>query len=681
MTKRSISFLLALVMAFTVITALAEDDEEFLEFDDEFTDEEFIDASYVYTGPEYDYDHLVIGNTTAVSGNFTTQLWGYNTSDVDVTQLINGYNLVRWQYEMGNFETDPNVVTGLTVLDDAEGNRIYVLVLKEGLKYSDGSPITAKDYAFNILLSTAPEVRALGGDTDNYSCILGINEYKNGETDTIQGVNLISDTMLSLTVSKEYRPFFYELGLLWCYPMPIDVIAPGCSIVEGENDAGQKNGIRIEGEFTEEILKKTLLDPETGYVSHPAIVSGPYKLTAYDPEAATVDFEINPNWNGRDDGILPTIPTMTLKPADNNTMMEQLENGEFGLLNKVLKADSIQDGIGMVGSGNYAMGTYARIGQSYIAFNCEKPPMDSMALRQAIAWCLDKDETVSRYSGNYGVRVDGYYGIGQWMYQVMTGAIEPPTAVPEENASAADLKAYEEELEKWEELNMDEIQVYNLDTDKAVQLLEKDGWTLNRNGEKFVPGTDDVRCKEIDGELIALDLTMVYPEGNEMGEILQDTFISNLATVGIKVTAEPMEWQKLLRQYYREEERTCEMMYLASNFNEVFDPWPTFDPADADIGLTNYTGIKDVELYEKARDMSQTEPGDNYTYEEKWLAFQKRYEEVMPAIPIYGNAYFDFYTRCLQNYTISDDVTWTEAIVPAYMSDPMAEIEETEEEE
>ena len=77
----------------------------------------------------------------------------------------------------------------------------------------------------------------------------------------------------------------------------------------------------------------------------------------------------------------------------------------------------------------------------------------------------------------------------------------------------------------------------------------------------------------------------------------------------------------------------------------------------------------------------EIEPGNTFEYETKWLAFQKRYAEVLPAIPVYGNAYFDFYTRCLQGYTVNDDVTWTDAILAAYMSDPALLTEEADAEE
>ena len=647
--KKWVAMILAVILALGQVAAVAEDVEEVI------------------------YDHLTVGHTTAFSGNFSTQLWGNNTTDLDVKELLFGYNLVQWEHEQGYFTVDPTVVSGIMVYDDEEGNRTYTLALADDLYYSDGSRITAWDYAFTVLLSVASEVAEIGGNTNGYESILGMEAYKKGEADTLLGLSVTSDTMISFTVAKEYRPYFYEMGLLRCYALPISVIAPGCQV----KDDG--NGVYIDktaGTFTAEALRKTMLDPETGYMSHPSITSGPYKMISFDGEVA--EFEINEYFKGNTRGYVPTIPYITHKTVKNETMIDELLTGELGLINKVVNTDSIMAGIAGVGTGEIMMGNYARIGYSFISYNCEKPAMGRQAVRQAMAYCLDKDTLVNDYVGNFGLRVDGYYGIGQWMYQMLTGAIEPPMEEPEDSASSEEKKAYEEAMLAWEELTMDNVPVYNPDLEAAAKLLEDDGWTLNREGNAYDPAKDDVRCADIDGQIVPLDLKLVYPAGNVIAESLQTTFVDNLAQVGIKVTMEPLDMTVLLKQYYRQAERDCDMMYLATNFDEVFDPTLNFVPADGEFVGSNYQAINDEKLYELAKDMRMTEPGDVLTYCQKWVAFQEYWAEVLPTIPVYSNAYFDFYTNTLQNYLISSNATWSQAIVEAYLSDP-AELEEEEE--
>lgn len=616
-----------------------------------------------------DYNHLVVGNTTAFNGNFSTNMWGNNTADLDVEHLLFGYNLVLWEHDQGYFTVDPTVVTGIVVYDDDLGNRTYSLVLAEDLYYTDGTQITAWDYAFTVLLSVAEEIKAIGGNTDSFGAIQGMDAYKSGETDVLPGVRVTGDFMISFTIDAANRPFFYEMGLLRCLPLPIHVIAPGCSV----KDDGQ--GIYLDktaGTFTADALNRTMLDPQNGFVFNPKVTSGPYKLISFDETA--VELEINEYYKGNAYGVVPTIPYLTYKTVSNETMMDQLANGELDLINKVVNGESIMAGIGLVGQDVARMQSYARVGLSMMSFNCEKATVKSTAVRQAMAYCLDKDALVSSYVGSFGLRVDGYYGIGQWMYQVLTGAMEPPMEEPEEGATAEEKKAYEDALLGWEEITMENIPVYNLDVTRAKQLLDYDGWTLNREGTTYRAGVDDVRCAMIDGELVALDLQMIYPEGNNIAGALEDTFIANLKQAGIQLTLVPVPMEELLRQYYRFDERNCDMIYLATNFSEVFDPTLTYAPVD---GVnSNYSCLEDTQLYELALDMAMTEPGDILTYCQKWIAFQEYWAQVLPAIPVYSNAYFDFHTPLLQDYFISATATWGQAVVEAYLGDPAEEEEE-----
>ena len=136
---------------------------------------------------------------------------------------------------------------------------------------------------------------------------------------------------------------------------------------------------------------------------------------------------------------------------------------------------------------------------------------------------------------------------------------------------------------------------------------------------------------------------------------------------------------ELLEYYYRHEERDCDMIAMATNFDVVFDPSNTFRPDGEDgINYYNPTGIADEGLYAAAEAMSHTEPGDVYGYCENWIAFQEKSQEAEPMLPIFSNVYFDFYTTALQNYDVAANISWGQAIVDAYLSD--AADAETEEE-
>ncbi len=171
------------------------------------------------------------------------------------------------------------------------------------------------------------------------------------------------------------------------------------------------------------------------------------------------------------------------------------------------------------------------------------------------------------------------------------------------------------------------------------------------------------------------------PCGEGGGET-EDRFITNLRQVGIRLTPVPAKMQDLLLSYYRVTERTTDMIYLATNFHVIVDPSITYSTDDT-LGhqVWNNTYSDDEELYRLAVDMRRTEPGDLYTYVEKWIAFQARYNEILPTIPVYSNIYFDFFTPYLQNYYITGQVTWSQAILLAYWGEPDAAAEEEPEAE
>ena len=592
---------------------------------------------------------LVVANPTRMNGNFFSSMWGNVTSDLDVQRLIHGYNLITWDDKDTMYRTDNSVVSGVLAKVGDEGDHIFVLTLWDDLKYSDGSKITAWDYAFSFLFEIAPEIVQIGGTPLRLEHLKGYREYISGESKALAGVHVLNDTTLQITLDHAYLPFFYEEGLMYCNPIPIKVIAPGCKVYddgEGVYIASEKNP-EDKSAFSPELLKKTVLNPKTGYLSHPRVVSGPYKLTYFDGK--TANFEINPYFKGTEDGAKPTIKLLVYTLGNNDTMIEDLKAGKLGLLNKVTYRETIQKGL----EAGLKMVSYPRTGLSFISFLGESVPVQSLNVRKAIAYCLDKDALVEGYNGPYGMRVDGYYGIGQWVYGLITGTI--PYPVEAEN---------EEETERWKALNLDGLKTYETgsretDIQEAARLLEEDGWTMAEG--------ETVRSKEIDGARVELSLKMLYPRGNHMAELMEEHFVPALAEAGIKLELVPMENDELMRTFYHQRERNVDMIYLGTNFHPVYDPsvsfmtssiienWPNWNNSDSRI----------KELDDCAVALRQTEPGHAYEYCVNWIRFQEVFSDLLPIIPVYSNIYFDFSIDDLNNYHADANVTWAEAILRA----------------
>ena len=620
---------------------------------------------------QYDYDELVVGNTMPMYGAFSLDNWGNSTSDVDVRKLIHGYNLVEWSAADGGFHLDPSVVTiGSLVTADEAGNHVYHLALYEDMYYSDGTKITARDYAFSWLLRTSELINEIGGTAETADYLVGWNAYITGETPYLAGIHVVDDYQLRIMISAEYLPYFYEVGLLECYPYPIHVIAPGCEVADDGQGVYIRNTENPEGEplFTADLLKQTLLDETNGYLSHPAVVSGAYRLVSYD--GTEVRFELNPYYKGNSQGVKPTILRIVYRVANPDTMMDELLRGEYGLLNKVTRKDVVLDGMTRgVGEAHYAVANYLRPGLSFIAFNGTRAATADPEVRKAIALCLDKDGLRQDYVGDFGMVVDGFYGMGQWMYQIVNGTMAQE---PDENMTEQE---QEQLQEAWEALTLDSVPTYSFNTAQAIEILDNAGWTLNRDGAPYDSSRDEVRCKEIGGEIIPLELKLVYPESTNIGEILENRFAAPLKEAGVLLTIEGRP--DVLPIYYGQTEADYDMLYLATNFEMAYDPSALFMEG---YGL-NVSGVKDEELVQLALDMRRTEEGDLLTYCTKWVRFLERFAEIEPMIPIYSNVYYDFHAPVLQNYQITQNITWSDAIISSFLSDVPEDEPVPEEEE
>ncbi len=594
---------------------------------------------------------LRVGNTTPLRGRFFTTLWGGTTSDMDVQTLLNAYAPVCYDLDLGQFRFDLSVVQDAAILDDAEGNRTYMLVLHDDLLWSDGTQITVADYAFSILFSMDPVIAETGGKQGDYSWLVGAEEYLSEPGTPLRGVRIVTDQILQIEVKAEALPYFYELSRLMINPYPIAVVAPGISV----KDDGE--GVYLSDKLTAETITRTVLDPETGYLSHPSIVSGPYTLTAFD--GVTARFQINPYYKGNEKGVLPRIGEMEYTLAENEDMIQKLGSGEFGLLNKVTMKDSIDRGVqGQTSMGQHFISdNYARTGLTMLWFTESSPLAQETAVRKAIAWCFDRQQFVEDYTGQYGFMMDAFTGLSQWMYLLATGQIQAPV---DERMPEAEQETVREAYEK---ITLDGVTKYELDTAKAAAILEEAGWLLNEDG---------IRRRTVNGETQELRITIGLPESTDAASALDSDLVQYLKEAGIAAELKLLPMVEV-EKVYRAENASVDVLYIGENFSVRFDP-ELLAPQKTETSETDNLTAEKAELYEMLRDMVRTEPNDILGFMQKWVAAQERITETLPLLPVYSNSYFDFFTRELHNYKITQAITWGQAIVESYISDAESEV-------
>ena len=172
-----------------------------------------------------------------------------------------------------------------------------------------------------------------------------------------------------------------------------------------------------------------------------------------------------------------------------------------------------------------------------------------------------------------------------------------------------------------------------------------------------------MRCKAVQGELLALDLTMAYPESNEIAEAMEACLVSPLKEAGIRLTLVPMEMNDLVHAYHDRDIEGIDMFYVGDDFNIEFAPQLFFLAGDPEAPEEDTLAWVHAQLYEYARLMCETVPSDALGFARKWITFQEQLSDMLPLIPVYSNVYYDFYTSDLMNYDIIRYITWGDAIV------------------
>ncbi len=575
---------------------------------------------------------LTVANQTRLSGNFFSDAFGSNSADIDIRSLIHDYPLSAWTGD-GGWLVNRGAVLSSAQAPGTSGGVTYTYQLRRDLKYSDGSPITARDYVFAFLLLSSPQLRELGANNTGAAYVLGWDAYANGQSKVFSGLRLLDDYSFSVTVDSSHVPYYYSSALINGNPFPIGVLAPGAQV------ADDGNGAYIGGDFSAETLRQTLLDPLTGYLSHPQVTSGPYRLTGYDAQAHTATLEINPYYRGNYEGQKPAIKRLAVRAIEGAGIADALRAGSVGLVNKVSDGTVISQALGIRSSAGIGYVSYPRSGAAFLSFAAERPLPSSLAIRQAVAHLIDKQALSSAFLKGHGSPVYGYYGLGQWMARE-TGS------------------------------NLRQLDLYPFNIQSAAALLAQDGWMLDEAGQPYDAGqAGSIRYRTGTAGLEPLTLKLAISGDSAAGELLAAMLRDNAAKAGMQVEVSLLSTDALFRQYYRQEVREYDMMFIGSNFTYLFDPFPNVNPGEPYQGALNTTGIGDERLFMLADALRRTPPYNRAKYLDNWMAFQRRWVEVLPMVPLYSNTYYDFFDTALINYKPNEHWNWGSAILYARLTD------------
>lgn len=127
----------------------------------------------------------------------------------DSAQMINDFvypSLVN--FNKGNYE----YLLAESILLKEQGTRA-VIKIKTGLKFSDGSPLTAEDVIYSYYYLNHP---AVNYEAKNIClCIKGMKDYQTGNTSEISGIKEVDEQTLEIEFSEQ------NSGIFYCFELPI----------------------------------------------------------------------------------------------------------------------------------------------------------------------------------------------------------------------------------------------------------------------------------------------------------------------------------------------------------------------------------------------------------------------------------------------------------------------------
>lgn len=358
--------------------------------------------------------------------------------------------------------------------DIAEDNKRIVFTLREGLKWSDGAPLTADDviFSYNDIYfneEIPTDVRDI---------------FRIGENRALPTVRKLDDRRVEFTVPEPFAPFLRFAGGVAILPKHALEKA-----VKTKDQEGKPIFLTTWGTDT---------DPRS------VIVNGPYMLENYTTSERVV-FRRNPHYwrNDVQGNAQPYIDRLIWQIVENtDTALLQFRSGGLDTLEispasfSLLKREEDRGNF-TIHNGGPATGT------SFITFNLNqgrrngKPLVDpvksrwfnTVAFRQAIAYGIDRQTMINNI----------FRGLGATQNSPIS--VQSPYYLPPEKG----------------------LNVYSYDPEKAKELLKGAGFKYNAQGQLLDADSNRVR------------FTLLSNAGGRVAPMITAQIKRDLSKIGIQV--------------------------------------------------------------------------------------------------------------------------------------------------
>lgn len=646
-------------------------------------------------------NRAILGSSTELSGDFRWPGFGGSSagaSDQDIGRLTVGYSTMETN-QGGAYVWNETVVKSHSETENEDGTYTVTIELNEGLTFSDGSPITAANYvAGTLAFSTQVSVGA-GHSGKSGQSLVGYNDFfaYTGEEGTgskvFTGVRMLDDYNFSLTVSSDFYPYYFAYTYAAVSPDPLGLVLGEGVEVKDDGEGCYLSDNFYEKNGDEYVKAAEIAANRYDVTKYP--FSGPYVISNWDAATKECTMTINPEFKGNFEGQTPSIETIVYVKIIEETQLDQLKTGGVDVLSGITGGDSTKAALEIVDGENFAEVHYQRAGYGKIQFECDFGPTMFPEVRQAIIYLLNRTEFCQAFTGGYGVVVDGPYSPDFDMWRAVQDDIElvDYTFSPDNAKKVLEEGGwiYNSKGEPFVEGagGVDSVRYKKL-TEEEANALDIYGNDAGNKTFKSVANTDNITYETVcvNGEYyMPLAINWFGSTPNPVTDLLSTTLAnsSDLASVGMVIRATTGDFTTLLGNIYRDPSMGYAgspiygMYNLATGWNSaVYDyafNWSS-DPSWADYSSNKVKDPYDAAFpydqageklsYEEAMAASDGKLGMDYLsmamvynatnvdeYNQWWMAYIERWNQLVPDIPLYSNYYYDVYNANIENFVTS----------------------------
>lgn len=558
-------------------------------------------------------DTLTVAAPAKQNGDFVN---GFSTNAYDqwAVKLMAGGGTHYVDRATSEYKVDPTVIDNLDIATDAEGNRIYTYTLKEGNVWSDGEPITAKDYVFTYLFAASKGWREIATQSTTGRDLIGYDAYSKGESDSFDGVKLIDDKTYSVTISAVKLPYYFEVISAVGSPTPVHAWFKDAKF----NAAG--NGLDNTAEEFAASVK------HVGEVERyaPTVVAGPYKFDSF--KNNTTVLVLNDKNKGNFEGKTASIPKIVIRLVESNVVMAALEKGEVDISAGEIEKTNIDKAT----EAGLQLHNYPRNGYGMIVYKANKGPTAIKEVRQALGYLVNRNEFVEKIVGGFGSAVNGPYGLSQWFYKENKDVLET------------------------------ELNNYVLNVAKANELLDTTEYKFESDGvtpfdAEKATGGDYFRYNAKKEQLVVKHFGS---EENSVTDLIISSIVPTAKEAGVNYYIEQGEFSTLGSYMQGREENDFNAFNLATSFTSVYDPYTGHHSDFVGLG-SNWSDIADPQLDAAIEALRAKDPTDRAGYSAAVVEYLKIWNDLLPSLPLYSNLYHDIATTRVEGLdVITPEMGW-----------------------